>query len=379
MRILVDFTQIPLERTGVGVYADHLVLELCTQLRSMDTLLVLAQSDEKAVMQYAGNALRVRVLKVPAKLFRNRAALLLFEQIVLPLLLMYFSVDVVHSLHYTFPLISPCARVVTLHDMTFSLFPELHTRGRRLLFPFFIRQALQRAECPVFVSVATQIDAERLFGQSRHPGHVTPLGVSHVRQHAPEAADQAVLAELGVQEPYVLFVGTLEPRKNIGRIVKAFEKFVPKHSEYSLVLVGKLGWHTEEIVTAIQAAQTCHAVQHLGFVTEEQKAALLLRCAMLIYPSLYEGFGLPVLEAMAYGAPVITSDRSSMPEVAGDAGLLVNPESVEEIVVAMEQIASDRQMQMRLRAAGPIQAARFSWKQTAEESYRAYEQALVAH
>lgn len=376
MNILIDFTQIPLERTGVGVYADHLVKELCTQLRSTDTLLVLAQSDEQAVVHSARHTQRVRVLKISAKLFRNRAALMLFEQTILPLILLHHSVDVVHSLHYTFPLMSPCARVVTLHDMTFSLFPELHTRGRRLLFPLFIRQALQRAECPVFVSEATKKDAERLFGRSRHAGHVTPLGVS--RQLTIHAAGLAALTKLGVKEPYLLFVGTLEPRKNIVRIVKAFERLISKHPEYSLVLAGKLGWHIDEIVAAIRDLQPDKTVKHLGFVTEAQKAALLSRCAMLIYPSLYEGFGLPVLEAMAYGAPVITSDVSSMPEVAGDAAVLVNPESLEEIAEAMEQVATEEQLQARLRAAGPLQAAHFSWKRTAEESYRAYQKAFAS-
>ena len=377
MTILIDFTQIPRERTGVGVYAEHLLRELPSLLGAQDRLIVLLQSDEAAVpAMLHGVSHPVQTVTIPARPFRNRVALLLFEQCLLPLLLLRLRVNLVHSLHYTHPLWAPCARAVTIHDLTFSLFPQLHTRGRRLLFPFFTRRAVRHAECPLFVSYSTRRDAEQLFGACRHTGHVAPLGVLPPDSVPDPQAAQALLAAAGVRSPFLLFLGTLEPRKNIVRIVQAFEQIADEHPELTLVLAGKLGWHTDAIVAAIESSPQKDRIQRLGFVSEDEKAALLSGCEVLLYPSLYEGFGLPVLEAMAYGAPVVTSNLSSLPEVAGDAALLVDPLSVDAIAGAAERILRDSgaepALAARLRHAGPERALKFTWRATAEATVVAY-------
>ncbi len=372
MNILVDFTQIPVQRTGVGIYAEHLAQELPALLQPGDHLFLLAQNNEPLLSSSLNNHGQVELLTIPARWFRHRAALLLYEQFLLPFVLAWHRIDVIHSLHYTFPLFAPCARAVTIHDLTFCLFPELHTPGRRLLFPFFIRRAMRVAECPIFVSRSTQHDAERLFGPSRHPGHVVPLGVS--MPHTPLDIDSAreAVHSIGIQNPFLLFIGTLEPRKNLVRIIRAFELLAEKHPNHLLVIAGKFGWHCEEIIAAMKNSPARARIHHLGFVTEEQKHALLSACEMLVYPSLYEGFGLPVLEAMAYGVPVITSNVSSMPEVAGEAGLLINPTSEVEIAKAIEEILSSPELIAKLRKNGVQRADSFTWKESAQATYQAY-------
>ena len=371
MNILIDFTQIPIERTGVGVYADHLLRELLPLLESTDRLIVLAQNDDAGLKDQLSGQVRVTLLTIPAWLFRQRAALLVFEQTVLLWLLFRHQVQVVHSLHYTYPLLASCARAVTIHDSTFTLFPELHTCGRRLLFPFFTRRALKNAECPIFVSESTQGDAERLFGACRHRAHVIPLGVEPGPVMVPDSADGDFVLP-AVTPPYLLFVGTLEPRKNIVRIIRAFEEIAAEHPQQKLILAGKLGWHTEEIVSAMEGSPFRKRIMHLGFVTERQKRALLHSCEILVYPSLYEGFGLPVLEAMAQGAPVITSSVSSLPEVAGDAAILVDPSATCEIATAIDRLLRDDALRATLKKAGLARAAELTWRRTATSTYAAY-------
>src|SRR6266436_4993052 len=160
MRILVDFTQIPVERTGVGVYAENLVRELSSQLTSRDVMFVLIQKDETLIHQILCDRHNVLVLSLPTILFRNRGLLMLYEQVVMPFLLF-----------------SPCPRVVTIHDLTFLLYPKLHTRGRTLVMPFFIKNAMRHAEGLIFVSEATRADAERLIPSTGNLRRIVPLGV----------------------------------------------------------------------------------------------------------------------------------------------------------------------------------------------------------
>jgi glycosyltransferase involved in cell wall biosynthesis len=373
MRVLIDFTQIPLNRTGVGVYADHLVANLLPLLREEGVLFLVVQSDDVLIRAAVKGEENVHLVAIPSKLFRNRALLMAFEQLVLPIIASAKRADLIHSLHYTHPLLAFTRRVVTIHDLTFSLFPELHTRGRRIIMPFFIRRAMKNADAVIFVSRATQNDAERLVPAGRNLRRVVPLGVANVPPVPnDERSAVAVLSSIRVDRPYLLFVGTLEPRKNIVRIVQAFEHVAQDHPDLTLVLAGKLGWHTSEIVAAMENSPMRPRIRHLGFVSEDEKWTLLFNCTMLVYPSLYEGFGLPVLEGMAAGAPVITSNLSSMPEIAGDAALLVDPTSIDAIATAIERILIDLSLASRLRQAGPVQSALFTWGKMGERTKSIY-------
>jgi glycosyltransferase involved in cell wall biosynthesis len=371
MRVMIDFTQIPLARTGVGVYADHLIEELIALLAPDDTLFVVMQSDEPRVREWAGRGPRVRVVLVPSALLRNRGLLLLFEQVALPAIAAMHGVEVLHSLHYTAPLIASAKRVVTIHDLTFLLFPELHTRGRIMLMPPFIRAAVRRAHGLVFVSESTQRDADRLVPGRRGLAAVAPLGVE-VRCAMTEERIEDALQKLKVRRPFILNVGTIEPRKNVIALVHAFEKIAAHFAELTLVIAGKIGWKHTAILDAMRNSTFADRIRCIGFITDEERSALLEACELFVYPSLYEGFGLPLLEAMAAGAPVIGSNTSSIPEVVGDAGELVDPLDPEALARTMEEILSDAGRRARLRQAGRARAAMFPWRRTAERTYELY-------
>jgi glycosyltransferase involved in cell wall biosynthesis len=376
MRVLIDCTQIPLKRTGVGVYADELLSHLPNILASGDALYVLIQEDDALLKEQLSNTPAISVLTISSHLFRNRVALAVYEQLILPLILLLRKIDVVHSLHYTHPIICPCARVVTLHDMTFFVIPEMHTRARRLIMSFFIKKALRSAEVVIFVSDSTKADAQRLFGVINDRQFVTPLGVDLSRfERIPDDTITNTLTKLGIEQPYILSVGTIEPRKNLVRVVHAFEQLKQYNRHYKLIIAGRLGWDYEQTLQAIEQSSLTSRIHRLGYVTTDDKTALIAGCSLLLYPSLYEGFGLPVLEGMAAGVPVITSTTSSLREVAGNAALLVDPHSTEQIVASMKSVLSDSHYADGLRKAGKKRAEEFSWEKTALLTYRAYQKA----
>ena len=376
MKILLDFTQIPVDRTGAGVYAENLIQELVHILSPTDVLFLLIHDDELLVPQFVDKVANVRVLTIPSRIFRNRAALIFYEQFLLPWLLSIKSIDVIHSLHYTHPFFSPAARVVTFHDLTFFLWPQLHTRARRTIMPIFIRLAWKRAESIIFVSASTRRDAEKLLPVSKSIRTVIPLGVKSdffLRFRNDEIQD--ALQRLNIHHPYLLFLGTVEPRKNLIRLLHAFEKIAERQPDCILVIAGKLGWDYEPVIETIAASNFRERILHMGYVSETDKRVLLAGCIMLVYPSLYEGFGLPVLEAMAAGAPVITSKVSSLPEVAGEAAILIDPESVDQLASAMQLLLDEPVRLNKFKELGPERAKIFSWKKTATETYKAYQTA----
>ena len=332
---------------------------------------MLQNDDNKAKESLSGHE-QIKVVSIPASLFRNRALLLLFEQLAIPILAWRCRVDAVHSLHYTHPFFCPVPRIVTIHDLTFILYPELHTWGRRLVMPFFLKRAMRHAEALIFVSQATRDDAEKLIASGGNIRAVVPLAVNSriTIQATREAEKSSILSPIG--SPFLLFLGTVEPRKNITRLVLAFEKIADKFSELQLVIAGKAGWHYEETMQAIASSRYLSRIHTLGFVTDSTKDILLGSCEMVIYPSLYEGFGLPVLEAMAAGAPVITGNISSLPEVAGDAALFIDPYSVDEMADAIENLMLDGSKRDALRDAGLRQAAKFTWRNTAKLTQQVY-------
>jgi len=225
-----------------------------------------------------------------------------------------------------------------------------------------IRPALARAAALPCISEATRQDLVRRFPRARAKASVIPLAADEAFAHA-VAGD--VPARHGLDRPYVLAVGTLEPRKNLERLVAAWARLPATLREtHQLALVGPRGWSDEPILRAAAEA----GAQLLGRVDDGELAALYAGCTAFAYPSLYEGFGLPVLEAMSAGAPVLTSNASSLPEVAGDAALLVDPRDTDAIAAALQRLLEDTALAAELRARGRERAAAFSWDRTARET-----------
>jgi glycosyltransferase involved in cell wall biosynthesis len=243
--------------------------------------------------------------------------------------------------------------------------------------PIFIRSAWRLADVILFVSAATRRDAERTLPvRANRLNTVVPLGVGLDAFDHPAAADlRSGLSSLQIKKPYVLFIGTIEPRKNLLRVIHAFEDIASQFPEHLLVLAGGLGWGFDPVLKSIAGSPIRERIRHLGYISEENKRVLLAGGDLLVYPSLYEGFGLPVLEAMAAGIPVITSNVSSLPEVVGSAALMVDPESVEQLAAAMALLLRNRELANKHAVLGLERARMFSWENTAAETYKAYQAA----
>jgi alpha-1,3-rhamnosyl/mannosyltransferase len=226
---------------------------------------------------------------------------------------------------------------------------------------------VRRAASLLPVSEWTRQDLVRLFPRAAGKERVI-LEAAAPPAHVADGAEAA--ARLGLERPFVLSVGTLEPRKNLGRLVEAWSRLPDAlRREHTLALVGARGWELDEVLAPVRASGD--DIRMTGFVSDEDLAALYAGCAVFAYPSLYEGFGLPVLEAMQQGAPVLCSSSSSLPEVGGDAVVYVDPRDAGSIATVLERLLRDPGERARLAAAGPVRAAQFSWDETARLTYEA--------
>lgn len=254
--------------------------------------------------------------------------------------------------------------VMTVHDLVPLVTPDYHSLQYRIYYRHVLPRIVQQCDSLIADSESTKDDLQREFKSWRLPDttvvHAGPRWIDENEQ--PERS----------REDFFLSVATLEPRKNLRRVIEAFlalKKEQP-NSPDRLALVGKMGWGVSDLQQLI--ATNRDVIDPLGYVSEEKLQDLYRRAKALVYPSLYEGFGLPVLEAMSLGCPVITSDRSSLPEVAGDAALYVEPENVAEITTAMRQISGDRDLCIDLARRGYARAKQFSWDRCAAETAAVY-------
>lgn len=277
--------------------------------------------------------------------------------------------SIVHYTNAVAPVRSSIPVVLTIHDLSLLRYPHYHPGPRLAVIPF-MAWAAHRARRVIAPSAATAEEVHRLL---RVPARrLDVIGEAPVRHAAPTAAQrQATLKELGlVDRPFVLSVATLEPRKNIGNLVRAFERVATVDREVLLVLVGGAGWRTGTIEEAIRSSPVGHRIRRLGYVDEVARAVLLRECAVFAYVSLYEGYGLPIVEAMEAGAPVVTSNVSSMPEAAGGAAVLVDPGNVAAIAAGLREALDST---AALREAGRRRVATLSWARAALETRAVYD------
>jgi glycosyltransferase involved in cell wall biosynthesis len=259
--------------------------------------------------------------------------------------------------------------VVTVHDLAFVRFPELFPPRWRRQYRAGLRAAVKRADALLVPSQATGEDAVTLAGAPADRIHLTPLAASVPDERDPGAMTRA-LAGLGVSPPYVLYVGTLEPRKHVVELVRAYRRVAPT-VPHALVLAGADGWGIEDLETAI-AAGGPGSIVRTGPVDETCLEALYGGADAFVYPSAYEGFGLPVVEAMARGVPVITTSAPALVEVAGDAALRTEPGDEEGLAAALERLLGDPELAERLRERGRARADRYSWSATADATLEVY-------
>lgn len=306
----------------------------------------------------------------------NPLARIAWEQFVLPGLIRRLNLDVFHSPMHVLPVVCPTRSVVTIHDLTFMLYPETFPSLQRRYLEFCTRRAVEKADAVIAVSECTRQDIIRLLDGEPERVFTTVEAADDSFVPASSEKIEEIRHRYAMGDLSVLYVGTLEPRKNIPTLLSAFDR-VRKAigSDCGLVLAGGKGWLYDEVFRRIEALGLEDSVRLIGYVPKEDLPALYSGATAFVYPSLYEGFGLPPLEAMACGTPVITSNASSLPEVVGDAGIMVDPHSVEELADAILKVLCDADIRQQMISRGLERAKGFSWQETARRTLKVYEDA----
>lgn len=296
------------------------------------------------------------------------------EQTLLPLELARFRLDLLHCTDFIPPLWSPLRAVITVHDLAFLHWPHFLTQDSAAYYGQ-IDRAVRRAQHIIVPSESTKKDLVGLLGVA--PTSVTVIYEAADPEFAPipiESARCEVRAKYHLPETFVLFVGTIEPRKNVDGLLYAFRNLLDRYpkEKVGLAIAGSQGWLYDDVLRLVNELKLEEATYFLGRVPDPDLHKLYVAARCHVHPAHYEGFGLPPLEAMASGTPTIVSNTSSLPEVVGDAALLVNPEDWEELAVAMHRLLTDDQLHQELREKGLKRAANFSWEITADKTLHVY-------
>lgn len=263
--------------------------------------------------------------------------------------------------------------VLTVHDVSCLVNPAWFRWSHAAYYRTMISRSAHKAASIIADSKATASDLEQRLGINRDRISVIPLGVDEMFRPAPPEAAARVRAQYGLPERFLLFVGTHEPRKNLPRLVEAFER-VAGDIPHALVLAGRPGWKCEPLHRALASSPVRSRILTPGFVARDALTALLTAAEAFVWPSLYEGFGLPPLEAMACGTPVLASNTASLPEVVGDAALMADPQDTEDIARKMLALTTDTSLQHALRVKGIERARQFTWLRTAQRTAEVYRQ-----
>jgi len=300
---------------------------------------------------------------------------ILWEQVLQPWTVRQAKIDLLYSPAYVGPLASACPFVVTVHDLSFLHYPQSFRALNRSYLRLFAQLSVRRARRIIAVSESTKRDLVHWYSLPPDKVDVVYNGVDSGFRPLPSEQVAAFRREAGLPDRFILFVGTLEPRKNVVGLLEAYAR-LPKDRP-PLMLVGGKGWLYDEIFARVEALGLSGEVRFVGYVAAEALPLWYNAAELFVYPSLYEGFGLPALEAMACGTPVVTSTASSLPEVVGDAGWLVDPTDTDGLAAAMAQVLGSREWREQMRVEGLIQAETFSWEKTALTTAHSFRRALL--
>jgi glycosyltransferase involved in cell wall biosynthesis len=368
----LDATAVPADRGGVGRYVDGLIAAFGQMGAPVSVVCQRADAE-----RYGRMAPNLTIVAGPAAI-AHRSARLAWEQTGLPLVAQQVGAEVLHSPHYTMPLRAGRPVVVTIHDVTFFTQPEVHTAVKGPFFRSAIKTALRRASRCIVPSKATRDELVRVLSADSTLLDVAYHGVDRETFHVPTPAEtEHVQIRLGLHgTAYVAFLGMLEPRKNVPGLIRGWVKAVSDRDDPpALVLAGGTGW--DDTIDAALAEVPPHLrVLRPGYLRYTDLRGYLGGALIVAYPSHGEGFGLPVLEAMACGAPVLTTHRLSLPEVGGDAVAYTDadPDSIAENLTAL---LDDEPRRQRLSEAGVARAAEFTWTASAEAHLASYARAVA--
>jgi glycosyltransferase involved in cell wall biosynthesis len=302
---------------------------------------------------------------------------ILWEQFALPQVARTASIDILHATAFALPLSYAGASTVTVHDLSFIHFPQTFPLAPRLYLKWATRWSAIRATRVIAVSHSTAEDLVSTFGIPRAKISVVANGVSPDLKRMPASESGPVCERLGLPHHFILSVGTVQPRKNLASLLRAYALLRRTTTDLPpLVIAGARGWKDTPLFQLVQDLDLTRHVLFAGYVPPHELAYVYSAASLFVYPSLYEGFGLPALEAMACGAPVITADSSSLPEVVGDAGILVAPRDVDGLAASMRQLLADGELARELASRGVERSRLFSWQRTASETIAVYDLVL---
>lgn len=363
MNIAIDATESfwP-QLTGTGVYTRQLLRQL--QAMSVPERFTVLGIRAAGIDTSFISRDSLRLLRSP----RQRS---LWSQIRLPLHLLCNRYDVLHVPGHKLPAFCPCRSVATILDLAVLKFPETFRPLHRQRLLWFTRNAARRADRLIAISESTKRDLCEQFGTPAEKIDVVHLGVDHevFRSDVTPTTHRA---------PYILSVGTLQPRKNYVMLIRAFNRMCESRcKEVELLIAGQRGWMYEEIEVEAKKSAFADRIHLLGYVGDEMLPPLYTGATLVAMPSLYEGFGLPLLEAMACGAPVIASNVSSFPEVAVDAAVLLDPDEPEAWAETMRELLGNEEKRRELRQRAIARAKLFSWQETAQRTLEVYRKAAT--
>jgi glycosyltransferase involved in cell wall biosynthesis len=331
---------------------------------------------EFTAMLGGGNEAQYKGIKTVQAAFETESPLkrILWEQGIQPFQLGKF--DLYHAGAFVAPLLLNKPMVVTIYDLTFLRYPERLTRARQLYLQAFTKQTCQKARRILAISHSTKADLVELLGIEADKIDVTPLAHDPaIYKVLPKETVEAFRQAKNLPERFWFFLGTLEPRKNLVTLIEAYARLAP-NERLPLFLAGGKGWLTEPIFEAIERHKLADDIQTIGFVPSDEIALWYNSAEAFVYPSVFEGFGLPVLEAMACGTPVISSNVSSLPEVAEGAGLILPPQDIEAWEAALRKASSDGDWRKESSEKGLAKAKQFRWQECARLTIESYRKAL---
>lgn len=302
----------------------------------------------------------------------------LYSGLLLPRACSLHKIDLLH-VQYLAPLFAPCPVITTVHDVHWRRFPETFPTKDRMLMEIFLPLTFRKASSVITDSKASKRDLQQFFKVPENKLHVIYLAADErFFTRLPDEERKTILKRYGLAEGYALFVGVIQPRKNLERLLQAFALLRPKAENLQFVAIGKIGWMTKNLPQVVKNLRLSECVRFIGYVLDEDLPATYQGALFFAYPALWEGFGLPVLEAMASGVPVLTSHSSSLGEIAEGAAVLVDPLSVRSILDGLLQLISDKNLREELKRKGYERARQFSWLKTAEATLKVYETSVTA-
>ena len=370
----IDYEQ----RTGIGNYTYYLVKNLI-EIGKVDNLyLIHYRKFNEEVYSKAHE----KIISVPEFLLYIPKIPGLISMFKLPFLIKKTEIDILHfpatwgAQILTFFLNPKVKKILTVHDLTPLLYSHTHMKHNVIIWNSTLRLIKNKIDIIIADSQNTKNDCIKYLNIPEKKIKVIYLAPDEIYQpiNNKQEIKEEIYKKYNVEIPFILYVGTLERRKNIPTLIKAFYKLKKINIPHKLVIVGKKGWLYNDIFKTVEAFKLQEDIIFTGYVPKEDLVKFYNLADLFVYPSLYEGFGLPPLEAMACGCPVIISNTSSLPEVVGDAGILVDPYDVEELAKAMYEVLKDESFRIELAKKGLERAKLFSWRKTAEETWKVYEE-----